>query len=227
LYADGIFNTSSDICETYGHDLLTGGARTPEQHRAIAPAGRAFLIAVEHEAGAEQPDDEHPLLLTTGRTVYQFHTRTKTARSPQLDAAAPDVWVEVAVDDATALGIGEGDVVDVATARGTVRARARVSGIRPGVVFVPMHYGYWDEDASGPDAVRRAANELTRTAWDPVSKQPMFKVAAARVTKVAAADGHVAPAPTTGAPAPVTGDVPPTTGGPAAAASSTWEEAAS
>jgi ferredoxin-nitrate reductase len=53
------------------------------------------------------------------------------------------------------------------------------------VVFVPFHYGYWDTD---PDAkVSRAANELTITAWDPVSKQPIFKVAAVRLTKLAGA----------------------------------------
>ncbi len=52
--------------------------------------------------------------------------------------------------------------------------------IRPGVVFVPFHYGYWDANGSK----HRAANELTITAWDPVSKQPLFKVAAVRVEKV-------------------------------------------
>jgi ferredoxin-nitrate reductase len=54
-------------------------------------------------------------------------------------------------------------------------------------VFVPFHYGYWDRDCSGPDGADdagRAANELTITAWDPVSKQPMFKTAAVSVSKV-------------------------------------------
>jgi anaerobic selenocysteine-containing dehydrogenase len=223
LYADGVFNTLSEYCETYGHDLLTGAARTADQHRAAAPAGRAFLIAVEYEPGAEQPDDEHPLLLTTGRTVYHFHTRTKTGRVPQLDAAAPDVWVEVAAADSTAAGIEEGDLVDVATRRGVVRARARISGIRPGVLFVPFHYGDWDIDADGLDGVGRAANELTRTAWDPVSKQPTFKVAAARLTKVAAADGATSPAPTVGGPAPIAANVTPTVGGRPAEATSVVE----
>jgi ferredoxin-nitrate reductase len=59
--------------------------------------------------------------------------------------------------------------------------------VRAGVVFVPFHYGYWDRDCSGPDGADdagRAANELTITAWDPVSKQPMFKTAAVSVSKV-------------------------------------------
>ena len=68
---------------------------------------------------------------------------------------------------------------------------ARVTGIREGVVFVPFHYGYWDEpEGSEPNGRARAANELTITRWDPVSKQPVFKVAAVRVEKVAAREQH-------------------------------------
>jgi anaerobic selenocysteine-containing dehydrogenase len=123
------------------------------------------------------PDDEHPLLLTTGRTVYHFHTRTKTGRCPELDAAAPEVWLELAAEDAARLSVDDGDVVEVRSARGAIRAPARLSGIRPGVVFVPFHYGYWDAGGT----FDRAANELTLTHVDPVSKQPMFKVAAVQV----------------------------------------------
>jgi hypothetical protein len=90
--------------------------------------------------------------------------------------------------------------------------------VREGVVFVPFHYGYWDEDAAGPNGhAPRAANELTMTIWDPVSKQPIFKTAAARVTKLADADGP-APAPTTAASAPAELELVPTHGGPDAEA---------
>ena len=54
------------------------------------------------------------------------------------------MWIELSPADAQALGIAEGDIVDVAGARGTVRAPARVSGVREGTVFLPFHYGYWD-----------------------------------------------------------------------------------
>ena len=57
-------------------------------------------------------------------------------------------------------------------------------------MFVPFHYGYWDADG---DEHHRAANELTVTAWDPVSKQPMYKYAAVQVTKVGAAPGDGKP----------------------------------
>ena len=81
---------------------------------------------------------------------------------------------------------------------------ARVGSVRPGTVFAPFHYGYWDTPADGP-AHPRAANELTMTEWDPVSKQPFFKTAACRVSRVGDATGP-APAPT-GRAAPIVADV--------------------
>jgi anaerobic selenocysteine-containing dehydrogenase len=200
LYTDAVFPTDPGVAETYGHDLRTGATVTEDELRAKQPNGRAFLKGAHHEPSPEVPDEDHPLRLTTGRTVYQFHTRTKTGRTPELMAAAPDVWVELSAADAADLGVGEGDVVRVESRRGAVAGRARVSGIRSGVVFIPFHYGYWDV---GDDDPGRAANELTFTSWDPVSKQPIFKVAAVKVTKVADADGHVSPAPTVGGSAPV------------------------
>lgn len=219
LYADADFNTYPDFSETFGHDMATGAAQTEEQYRAKEPNGRAFLHAISYEPSPEVTTDEHPLLLTTGRTVYHFHTRTKTGRAPQLAAAAPDVWVELHPDDAARLGIGEGDAVQVSSPRGSMVAKARISGIRPGVVFVPFHYGSWDADG----ATRRAANELTVTAWDPVSKQPIFKVAAVRLERIASSGGEAAPAPTTTASAPVSEGVPATVGGAQAEASSQVE----
>jgi anaerobic selenocysteine-containing dehydrogenase len=227
LYGDGVFNTDTDYTETYGEDLKTGAASTESEHRAKAPDGRAFLHAAAHEPSPETPRDDFPLLLTTGRTLYHFHTRTKTGRAPQLQAAAPDVWVEISPDDAASLAVAEGDLLRVESPRGALEAPARVCGIRPGVVFVPFHYGYWDRDdgVAPGGATGRAANELTMTSWDPVSKQPLFKVAAVRVTKVAAGNAQPAPAPTTTASAPP-GDarVPATIGGPAAEATSQVEE---
>lgn len=227
LYVGGRFNTDPDVCETYGHDLATGAAWDVTTYRASQPDGRAFLRADRYRPAPEAPDDERPFLLTTGRTVYQFHTRTKTARAPQLQAAAPSVWVELSAEDAAELGVGEGDVVRLDAARGWMQGPVRISGIRPGVVFVPFHYGYWDRTgAAGPDDVApSAANELTETMWDPVSKQPLFKVAAVAVSLVERGTGP-SPAPTTGGSAPVEpATVPATVGGPTAEASSTTKGA--
>ncbi len=204
IYPDGQFNTQPDYCETYGHDLLTGAAHTQTEYKALNPAGRAILHPAEYRRPYEEPSDAYPLFLTTGRTVYHFHTRTKTGRTPQLQSAAPDVWVEVSVEDAEQCGVQEGDLVRLESPRGALEARARVSGVRSGVVFVPFHYGYFDTPGSREPGERpRAANELTLFEWDAVSKQPYFKFAAVRLTKIADGDGTPAPAPTNTASAPV------------------------
>jgi anaerobic selenocysteine-containing dehydrogenase len=218
LYTDGEFPTDTDYCETFGHDLVTGGSVTEQEHRALAPAGRAFLKGAPYTPAHEPPSDEYPLLFTTGRTVYQFHTRTKTGRSRSLDRAAPDAWVELSPTDADRLGIAEGDWVRVESPRGAIEVRARVGRVMPGAVFAPFHYGHWDPERLEPssedagDSAARTANLLTMTVWDPVSKQPTFKTAACRVTRLRGGDGP-SPAPTTTASAPATSALPPTTGG--------------
>jgi hypothetical protein len=119
--------------------------------------------------------------------VHHFHTRTKTARAAELNAAAPEPYVEIHPNDAQQAGIVEGDMVQITNPRGNVHVRARIGGILPGHVFLPFHYGYWDQEgASGPDGRPRAANELTATTWDPVSKQPQYKFAAVRIDKLGA-----------------------------------------
>ncbi|HKU31971.1 molybdopterin oxidoreductase family protein [Arthrobacter sp. NyZ413] len=215
LYADGNFRTHGDDSETYGHDLSTGATVGEQAYRAMAPNGRAIFKTAAYQGAHEPPDSEYPFNYTTGRTVYHFHTRTKTGRSLPLNAAAPDVWVELAESDAEALGLGEGDVVRVESRRGQLYAPVRIANTRPGTVFAPFHYGYWDspDPANAPEERPRAANELTLTEWDPVSKQPVFKTAAVRVTKVADTTGP-APAPTTTASRPVRRErVPATVGG--------------
>ncbi|WP_328876970.1 molybdopterin oxidoreductase family protein [Streptomyces sp. NBC_00299] len=224
LYTDGITWAAPDTCETYGRDLLTGASVSETEYRALNPDGRAVLKAAEYLPPHETTDDAYPLQLNTGRTLYHFHTRTKTGRAPQLNAAAPEVWVELSAGEALRHGVEEGDLVEVTSPRGSVRGRLRITGIRDGMVFLPFHYGYWDTpegDHPGKDG-GRAANETTVTDWDPVSKQPLFKTAAARLTLVERAEGTLCPAPTTTASAPADPrSVPPTTGGPSAMAHQT------
>ncbi|MFG2719748.1 molybdopterin oxidoreductase family protein [Streptomyces sp. NPDC048416] len=221
LYTDGINWADPDYCEAYGKDLETGAAQEPVEYRSLNPDGKAMIKAASYTPPHERPDDRYPFHLTTGRTIYHFHTRTKTARAPQLNGAAPEVWVEVSSFDAGELGLTEGDLAEVSSPRGSLRARVRITDIRRGLLFVPFHYGYWDTAAgSGPDEKTpgRAANEATITDWDPASKQPLFKTAAAALTLVERGDGRAAPAPTATASAPArgAGSVPPTRGGAAA-----------
>ncbi|MDQ2682912.1 MAG: nitrate reductase, partial [Chloroflexota bacterium] len=104
--------------------------------------------------------------------------------------------------DAAGLGICEGAIVRVESRRGMIEAPARITDIAPGHVFAPFHYGYFDRTGAGPDNHPTAANELTLTEWDPVSRQPYFKFAAVRVRKIADSGGMAAPAPTTTGSAP-------------------------
>ena len=223
LYGDGHFPTDPDYCEDYGRDLLTGASVEPADYRARGVAGRAVLKAAHYYPAAEEPDDDYPWEFTTGRTAYHFHTRTKTARTPVLNRAAPGPWVEMSFTDADPLGLAEGDIAEVRSRRGCIVVPVRISDMRPGTVFAPFHFGYFDSAGSAGDDQEQpgAANELTLTEWDPVSKQPGFKNATVAVRKVRTGSGP-APAPTTTASRPVSGTLlRATVGGTAAEASET------
>ena len=179
LYVSGVFPTHADYCETHGHDLTTGGVVRATDYKARDPKGKALLKPVDYEPPHEVPDVDYPFMLTTGRVVYHFHTRTKTGRSKALNDAAPDAFVQISAEDADRLGIAEGELVDVISRRGRIRVAAKMGSIISGHAFVPFHYGTWDH----PDHPR-AVNELTITEWDPVSKQPHFKYAAVKLAKV-------------------------------------------
>ncbi len=179
LYGDGVFNTGAGYCQTYGHDLVTGADVAPADYCGANPRGKALLKAGDYVPAREAPDEEYPLWLTSGRVVYQWLTRTKTARVPALNRAAPDATVQIAAEDAARYGIAEGALVALQSRRGEALAWATIGDIEPGTVFMPFHYGYWDHPGRP-----RAANELTRDEWDPVSKQPHLKYAAVRIHPV-------------------------------------------
>ena len=113
LYTNHDFNTRTDYCEDYGHDLVTGASFERKDHAQLQAQGRAILKAAEYVPPHELPSEDYPLLYTSGRTVYHFHTRTKTGRAPQLQVAAPEMWVELAPPDAERLGVSDGDLVAV------------------------------------------------------------------------------------------------------------------
>ncbi|MEW9529714.1 molybdopterin oxidoreductase family protein [Microbispora sp. NPDC049125] len=183
LYAGGRFATSAGRCQTYGHDLATGAEWGEERYTALAPGGRAFLLAADYEPSPEVAGDEYPLVLTTSRALRRFPTRL----APLGDRTREPV-LEVHPGDAAALGIADGDLVRVESPLGALEARARLSGLRPGVVILPLGHADRGEAA-------RAAAELTLTAWDPVSRQPLRTVAAVRVAKTAGAQEACPAAP--------------------------------
>ncbi|HLK44327.1 MAG TPA: molybdopterin-dependent oxidoreductase, partial [Thermoleophilia bacterium] len=95
LYTDGITWAHPEACETFGRDLVTGASVSEVEYRSLNPDGKAMLKAAEYLPPHDAPSEDFPLDLNTGRTLYHFHTRTKTGRVPQLNDAAPEVWVEL------------------------------------------------------------------------------------------------------------------------------------
>ncbi|MER6748940.1 molybdopterin oxidoreductase family protein [Streptomyces fungicidicus] len=136
--------------------------------------GRARFAPVSHRAAAEEPDDEYPVLLTTGRVVAQYQSGAQTRRVDELNAAAPGPFVELHPRLAERLGAAEGDPVAVVSRRGRAVAPARIStAIRPDTVFMPFHW-----------AGEGRANTLTNPALDPTSRMPEFKACAVRLEAV-------------------------------------------
>ncbi len=135
--------------------------------RFATPDGRAKFRPVTYRGPAEPPDDDYPLLLTTGRILVQYQSGTQTKRVPALLAAEPDVFVEIHPDTARGLAIADGAMARVLTRRGEALLRARHSrNIRFDTLFVPFHWA--------------AANRLTNDSLDPASHIPEFKICAAR-----------------------------------------------
>ncbi|SCK17461.1 Uncharacterized anaerobic dehydrogenase [Streptomyces sp. WMMB 714] len=182
LYTDHRFATAAHECEDFGHDVVTGAQNQPGEYRDHDPDGRAVIKPAPYLEPREQTSAGYPLRLATGRRVHHWHTRTKTARVPELNAAAPGPYVQMSVEDAGQLGVRDGDMVRVRSPHGSVEAVAAVGGARPGTVFVPFHYGDFDQPEG--DTRMRAANALTHTEWDPVSKQPLYKVTPVRVERI-------------------------------------------
>src|SRR4051794_13925961 len=143
--------------------------------RFAHPDGRARFLRVEHVPAHEEPDRDHPYVLTTGRVLAQYQSGTQTRRSRSLQLVAPVPRAELPPDLARRHGIGQDDVVELTTRRGTARFAAAVTdAIRPDVVFVPFHWGGGS-----------SANALTDAgALDPTSKMPPFKTCAVAVARI-------------------------------------------
>jgi len=147
------------------------------------PDGRARFHAVSHRAAGEEPDDEFPLYLTTGRTLVHYQSGTQTRRVAQLREAEPESFVEMHPVLARRIHVGERDLVGLRTRRGSASARARLTpDIRPDTLFMAFHWG-----GEG------RANLLTNPALDPDSKMPEFKVCAVRIEGVESSPRGAAP----------------------------------
>lgn len=166
LYENLDFSTGVDECETWGVDFLSGKTTTRADYEHNDPKGKAFLRPAHWRRHPNPTSAEYPFLLITGRVVYHFHTRTKTARSHVLNEHAPQPYVEIHPDDAARLEITTGDLVELTSPNGRWEGVAMVADtVRRGDVFVPFHYGHGSQ----------AANQHTWYARDAVSQQPHLK----------------------------------------------------
>ena len=146
---------------------------TPVLHIGAFPRGKGFLSAVTWTGPEETPDAEYPLVLTTGRVLYQYHTGTMTRRSEVLESSAPSSFVEMNPADAEALQLEDKEMVRASSRRGSITLAVRITDrISKGLVFIPFHY----KEAS--------VNLLTNNALDPYCKIAEAKVCAIKIEKI-------------------------------------------
>jgi formate dehydrogenase major subunit len=144
------------------------------------PSGKAKLVPADLISAAEQPDDQYPMVLITGRQLEHWHTGSMTRRASNLDAIEPEPVASVHPLDLEDMHALPGDVITIASRRGEISLYARADDGTPrGTVFVPFCY------------YEAAANMLTNPVLDPFGKIPEFKYCAVKVTKGGAVPPHM------------------------------------
>jgi len=148
-------------------------------HKGKFSRGLGAFTPIAYKPAAEPCDEEYPLILTTGRSIFHYHTGTMTRRTAKLHQELPEGYVEVNAADADKLGIKNSEPVRLVSRRGAIEAKVWITRrVQQGVVFAPFHFA------------EAAANALTIGAYDPRSGIPEFKVCAVRLEPAA----RVAPA---------------------------------
>jgi formate dehydrogenase alpha subunit len=148
---------------------------TPILHteRFATKNGKGKFMPLKYKPSAEVPDDKYPLILTTDRSLFHFHTSTMTRKVEGLDILNGQELLNINPQDANQLGIAEGETVRVSSRRGKIKVKIKVTGIcPPGVVSMTFHF------AETP------TNVLTNSALDPVAKIPETKVCTVRIEKL-------------------------------------------
>ncbi len=180
-----IFNELASVTPIYAgmsHERLVGEGLqwpcpdpdhpgTPILHVGNFARGLGKFNPVTAKDPAEQPDEEYPLILSTGRVLYHYHSGTMTRRSEPLAWVEPRGYVEINPEDAAAVDVLDDRAIIIKSRRGIVRTRAKISeSVPPGTIFLAFH---WRE---------APANILTQDfALDPVAKIPEYKICAVRL----------------------------------------------
>jgi formate dehydrogenase major subunit len=148
-------------------------AGTKFLHQGRFTRGKGLFTPIEYKPPAEMPDEEYPFQLTTGRVHVHYHTGTMTRNSPSLEREISECFLEMHPEDAAEMNVTEGDRVVIASRRGSVPTRVKLtdSAVRK-TVFMPFHF------------LESRANIVTNPAFDPIAKIPEFKVCAVRIEKM-------------------------------------------
>ncbi len=155
-------------CPTAGHP------GTPVLHKEQFTCGKGVFHDLEYRPSTENISKKYPLLLTTGRVLYHYHTGTMTMKTQGLNEKAPECFIEISSEDAETYSLKDGDTAQLTSQRGAVKAKIKFSHKAvKGTVFMPFHFA------------KAAANKLTSTELDPVSKIPELKVCAVNLTSTA------------------------------------------
>lgn len=141
-------------------------------HKGKFTRGLGEFAAIEFRPPAEVPDDEYPLILSTGRTLYHYNVGNMTRKSPVSHAKQPSNFVMMHVDDASKIGVGDGDMVRVTTRRGQLEVKAQVADIvKLGTTWMPFHFA------------EAATNVLTNDAFDNIAWTGEYKACAVKIEK--------------------------------------------
>jgi ferredoxin-nitrate reductase len=199
VYAELAAITAGRVCDHSGlsHQLLAahgpqqwpfpvgaapggGSARLHTEGRFPTPSGRARLIAEQPLGLGEPPDDAYPLVLTVGRYLGHWHTMTRTMHVERVRRQHPEPLLEVNPGDASRHGLENGALARISSRRGALEVKVLVTDrIRPGTVFLPMHWGSSQANAC-------EANRLMHEQACPISRQPELKAAAVRLEPASA-----------------------------------------
>jgi formate dehydrogenase major subunit/formate dehydrogenase alpha subunit len=194
-YANWDYKATSQILDeinaltpSYGgitHERLQKGERlqwpcptldhpgTPILHTKGFTRGKGKFMPIDHVPPAEKPDDDFPMVMSTGRVLYHWHGGQMTRRAKGLMQIYGEALVEMNPNDAEKLGVNGKKIVRVTSRRGSIEAEAWVTDrVPPGMVYANFHF---------PNA---SANELTHASLDPVAKIPEYKITAVKVELV-------------------------------------------
>jgi assimilatory nitrate reductase catalytic subunit len=150
-------------------------ARLFEDGRFAHADGKARFVATPVRAPTHASSEEYPFVLNTGRIRDQWHTMTRTARSPKLTGHLPEPFVDLHAQDALSVGVRVGELARIRTQWGSMIARVRTSGeVARGTVFAPIH---WNSTHASQARVGAVVNPVV----DPISGEPEFKHTPARI----------------------------------------------